>query len=426
MWQVIYQIIWPILVPIALLRLWIKSFKNPDYRKGFAQRLGFGLPKTERPIVIFHLVSVGETLAAVDLIKRFQRKFPQFQLLITSTTPTGKQRVQKAFGDSVLSCYLPFDSYFVQKRFIATIQPKLVVLMETELWPNLIAQCRQQNIPSVLINARLSERSKRGYQKFASLTSKMLNALSLICVQNDQDAERFSELGIEQRKLKVTGSIKFDIEVSQADQQLSEQFANQWQIQNRFVWLAASTHPSEESQLIQVHKRLLEQVPNALLILVPRHLERFEEVSQLAASQLKTVRRSQHNSVIADDVKLVVGDSMGELMALFSLADAAFIGGSLIAHGGHNPLEAIAANTAVISGPHIFNFSFVYQALENSQAVIIEDDITPISNALQRFAQDSVYLTEMTERAVGVLSQWQGATELTLSELERILQEYNI
>lgn len=284
---------------------------------------------------------MGETLAAVPLVRALRHHYPSLPITVTTMTPTGSERVQSAFGDDISHVYLPYDLPGSMSRFLNQVDPKLVIIMETELWPNMINQLHKRNIPLVIANARLSERSAAGYQKLGSFVKRMLQNVTMVAAQHQEDGERFIQLGLRRKQLEVTGSLKFDISVTPELAVKAITLRRQWAA-HRPVWIATSTHEGEEAIILQTHQQLLKKFPNLLLILVPRHPERFakaEELTQKAG--LSFIRRS--SGVIPSlDTQVVIGDTMGELMLLYGIADIAFVGGSLVETGGHNPLEAAA------------------------------------------------------------------------------------
>lgn len=348
-----YSFLFYLALPIVFIRLLWRSRKVPGYRERMGERLGFYDFKLKNCIWV-HAVSMGESIAATPLIKALQKRYPNKQLLITSMTPTGAARIKSTFGDSVKQAYLPYDLPLAMQRFIKAMQPDIAIIFETELWPNLIAQCAQHKIPVCLVNARLSEKSARGYQRVAPITKEMLSKINLIAAHGEPDAKRFIELGASPDKVVVTGNIKFDLEISPdlaaKSATLRHQLGN-----DRFIWIAASTHEGEEEIILAAHQAILSDNPSALLILVPRHPDRFDEIAKMSQAMFTTKRRSLQEECDANTA-VYLGDTMGELMLMYSVADVAFVGGSLIPRGGHNMLEPGALNKPIIVGEHLFNF----------------------------------------------------------------------
>ena len=371
----LYNLILYLLTPFLVVGLFIRSLRQANYRRRIGERFGL-LPKAVGSGYIWlHSVSMGETLAAAPLVRALQARYPKQRLLITTMTPTGSEQVQRSFGDSVDHVYAPYDLPGCVHRFLDRTQPSIAIIMETELWPNTLKQCQKTATPTVLINARLSASSAKGYARVPSITRAMMQQLDAVAVQSDADGERFVQLGLAPNKLTVTGSIKFDYAIDpQARQQLaqihsqihaqSREPADEQQPANLFVWIAASTHQGEDEIVLGAQNALLRVGVNTLLILVPRHPERFDDVYRLCQqSGLKVARRSDH-AELPKGTQVLLGDTMGELATLFGACKIAFIGGSLIERGGHNPIEPAAWGIPVLAGPHMFNFLDVGRQLE--------------------------------------------------------------
>ncbi|MDG2500781.1 MAG: lipid IV(A) 3-deoxy-D-manno-octulosonic acid transferase [Porticoccaceae bacterium] len=381
-----------LLTPIILLRLLYRSTRAPAYRQRWAERFGFSAcAPSSGNIIWLHAVSVGETLAAVPLVKALQAKYPQYRLLVTCMTPTGSDRIKSAFGDSVDHCYAPYDTLDAVARFLARVNPKLLIIMETELWPNTIAACQRRNIPVILANGRLSARSAKAYQRIRSLAQPMLSSLSAVAAQHRDDGARFVDLGLPEAAMQVTGNIKFDLSLDQAVQTKAAELSEQWSGQGkRLVFLAASTHRGEDEIIIDAFNQIRQQIDQALLVLVPRHPERFNQVAELCKTAgFNLARRSQSDQV--GGVDILLGDSMGELMAFYGACDIAFVGGSLVANGGHNMIEPAAWGVPVLTGPHLFNFT------EASQ-LLIDGGAMQVANNAKQLAEQSIALFESQER----------------------------
>ena len=373
-----YNLVFTLAIPIILLRMWLRGGVNPGYRQRWAERFALFSFTGKANGILIHSVSVGETLAAEPLVRSLQAANPDSTLTITTTTPTGSDQVLRLYAEDlaagrIVHLYLPYDLPWLMSRFINKVQPSICIIMETELWPNIIRSCNKCRIPVVLANARLSEKSARGYAKFSKLTQPMLQGLDLVAAQHRNDAERFIALGIEDRKVDVTGSIKFDISVSQ--QSLVEGKALKNKLgENRPVLVLASSHEGEDDLILESYQQLLADVPDLLLIIVPRHPERFDEVAALVLDRgLSLVRRSESfekgNLQPSAITQVYLADTMGEMLLLLACADIAVIGGSFIEHGGHNPLEACALSKAVVMGPSDYNFAAISQQLINEGAM---------------------------------------------------------
>ncbi|ATM98905.1 MULTISPECIES: lipid IV(A) 3-deoxy-D-manno-octulosonic acid transferase [Proteus] len=404
----LYQVLLYLIQPLIWLRLLLRSRKAPAYRKRWGERYGFCKGKVVPQGILLHSVSVGETLAAVPLVRALRHHYPDLPITVTTMTPTGSERVRSAFGDDVYHVYLPYDLPGSVNRFLKTVDPKLVIIMETELWPNLISKLHQRKIPLIIANARLSERSAAGYQKLGSFVKTMLQKITLIAAQNQEDGERFIELGLKRSHLHVTGSLKFDISVTPELAARAVALRRQWAA-HRPVWIATSTHEGEEAIILETHKKLLTQFPQLLLILVPRHPERFPKAEQLTREAgLKYTLRST-DAVPDAQTQVVIGDTMGELMLLYGIADLAFVGGSLVERGGHNPLEAAAHAIPVIMGPHTFNFKNICAKLDQAEGLITVTDSESMATAIASLLNDEDYRRYYGRHAVEVLHENQGA-----------------
>tara|TARA_B110000238_G_scaffold44725_1_gene48298 strand:+ start:448 stop:1767 length:1320 start_codon:yes stop_codon:yes gene_type:complete len=366
----LYSFLFYFLLPAIILRLLLRGLSSPDYAHRWGERFGFGVKGTSTSNTIWlHAVSVGETIAAVPLVTALQEKYPDDRLMVTCMTVTGSARIKAAFGDSVDHSYAPYDMPDSVARFLNRVKPKILIIMETELWPNIIAACHQRNIPVVLANGRLSERSARGYQRIRPLVHPMLSGLSAVAAQHRDDGARFVALGLPEAALKVTGNIKFDLNLSVAVRRQAAALSAKWRgNRGRQILLAASTHRGEDEIILAAFAQIKKQVSDLLLVLVPRHPERFEQVARLCTDAgFALARRSASDSVTGADILL--GDSMGELTAFFGACDIAFVGGSLVPTGGHNMIEPAAWKVPVLAGPHLFNFTEVSQLLLSHDAM---------------------------------------------------------
>lgn len=400
----------------------MRGRKAPAYRKRWGERYGFHRQPLQKGGIMLHSVSVGETLAAIPLVRALRHRYPSLPITVTTMTPTGSERVLSAFGSDVQHVYLPYDLPDAINRFLNNIDPRLVLIMETELWPNLIAALHHRQIPLVIANARLSARSAAGYAKLGSLVRTLLRRITLIAAQNEEDAERFIQLGAPRNQLSVTGSLKFDISVTPQMAAKSVTLRRQW-APHRPVWTAASTHEGEESIILGAHKTLLQQFPDLLLILVPRHPERFPDaVSLVHEAGLTCITRSS-GVVPPASVQVVVGDTMGELMLLYGMSDLAFVGGSLVERGGHNPLEPAAHAIPVLMGPHIFNFKDICARLEDADGLITVTNEASLVKEISLLLSDEDYRNYYGRHAVEVLYQNQGALQRLLDLLEPYLPQ---
>jgi 3-deoxy-D-manno-octulosonic-acid transferase len=422
--RTLYSILFHLGLPLIALRLWLRARKAPAYARRVSERFALGLPAMQRGGIWVHAVSVGESIAAAPMIRALLARYPQLPITVTCMTPTGSERIQSLFANEprVQHCYLPYDFPWAAARFLDHVQPKIGVIMETELWPNHIHQCAKRGIATVLANARLSERSARGYARFAGLTRPMLAEMSLIAVQTETEAQRFGDLGARPECVTVTGSIKFDLTV---DPQLlagAIEQREQWQTLARPVWIAASTHAGEDEVVLAAHRAVMKDHPDALLILVPRHPERFSSVFELSQQQgFTSVRRSTGESV-THGTPVLVGDTMGELLFLYALADIAFVGGSLVPNGGHNLLEPAALGKPVLSGPHLFNFLEIAAMLRNAGALEEVSDSTELAAAVRRLIDQPERAKAMADAGLAVMKANQGALQKLLDGIARLLR----
>lgn len=411
-------------LPLVAIRLWLRARKAPEYARRIGERFSYGMPTLQPGGIWVHAVSVGESIAAAPMIRALLQRYPTLPITVTCMTPTGSERIQALFANEprIQHCYLPYDLPCAAARFLDRAQPKLAVIMETELWPNHIHQCAKRGIPVALANGRLSERSARGYGRFSKLTAPMLAEMSFFAIQTETEAQRFRNLGARPETVEVTGSIKFDLTIDPQLLQRAADLRGQWQALERPVWIAASTHEGEDEVVLDAHRRLLANHPDALLILVPRHPERFNSVFELCQREgFATVRRSTGANVDAQ-TSVLLGDTMGELLFLYALADSAFVGGSLVANGGHNLLEPAALAKPVISGPHLFNFLDIAAQLREAGALAEVDDAEGLAVEVQRLFELPRDAQRMADAGLAVMRRNQGALQRLLDGLGRLIK----
>ena len=423
----LYTLLFHLGLPLVAGRLAWRAWQAPAYAKRIGERFAFGLPPLKPGGIWLHAVSVGESIAAAPLVRELLARYPQLPITITCMTPTGSERIQAMFGGAeyagrVQHCYLPYDLPWAAAHFIDQVQPRLAVIMETELWPNHIHQCAKRGIPVALANGRLSERSARGYARFANLTAPMLAELNLLAVQTALEAERFRSLGARAECVEVTGSIKFDLTIDPELLTRAAVLREQWLATHRPVWIAASTHAGEDEIVLAAHRELLTQNPDALLILVPRHPERFNAVFELCQRQgFNTRRRSTGEALLASD-QVLLGDTMGELLFLYALADIAFVGGSLVANGGHNLLEPAALGKPVLSGPHLFNFLEIAAQLRTAGTLSEVADAHGLAQRVAQLWREPATAEAMRTAGQAVMRANQGALARLLAGLARLLK----
>ncbi len=415
--QFIYSQLIRLLLPFILLRLWWNGRRAPELRRNWYQRLGI-VPRHEGAVVWVHAVSVGETIAAGPMVRRLLARNPGITILMTAMTDTGLAQAQKMFGDQVQYAYAPYDTPGSIRRFLKRAQPRILVIMETEIWPNMIRQCRALEVPVFLINARLSERSAQGYERIKSLAAPIMRSISWVAAQAEKDAERFCRIGVASSKVAVTGSVKFDVDITDEVRSASAELRQS--LSRPAIWIAGSTHEGEDAQLLEAHRKVLAVHPRTLLIIVPRHPERFESVAdKVEKAGLTLARRSTGNGVASADVYLA--DTMGELMMLYGASDMAFVGGSLIERGGHNPLEPAAWGIPVFSGPHVFNFETIYQRLLDDSGVKLVADTDELAAYLVQLISDDGERHTIGDRALAVVNKNRGALDKVVDGIvERI------
>lgn len=406
------------LTPALLLRLWLRGRTLPGYRQRWRERFGHW-PAMPEGALWLHSVSVGETIAARPFVERWLARHPNIPVIITTMTPTGSETVKALFGDKVYHAYLPWDYPHVYRRLIPRLKPKALMIMETELWPNLINACDRFQVPVFLVNGRLSERSARGYHRFRALTRPMLQQLTGIAAQHWPDAERFESLGVAAGNIEVTGSIKFDLSISSKLTSDIAAFARG--IKGRPVWVAASTHGGEEEGLLDVHQRITTVLPNALMILVPRHPDRFETVSDIVAtSGLRYSRRSQRSQP-RDNDQVYLADSLGELMVFFGAAQVAVMGNTFNDGGGHNPIEPAALGKPVLVGPSFTNFQSIISAMQKEQGIIVADTLEALEKRLLGLLKSQDLRDTFGQRAYVFYQHQQGALQRLEHWLDRHL-----
>lgn len=420
-----YSLLLYLISPLVLLRLYLRARKAPDYWQRKAERFGFFPPlPAGKPCIWVHSVSVGETIASAPMVKQLLSRYPDHQILVTTMTPTGSAQVHKIHGASVHHIYASYDLPDAVQRFLNRVNPVLAIVVDTELWPNTIAACHRRGVPVMVVNARLSERSAKGYGRFSGLVRPMLEQITLVAAQNQDTARRFLDLGLPEGQLNVTGSIKFDLDVPAAVIASGKALREWWQQgmgSDVRVLVAASTHEGEDQQVLDAFKSVLAREPRARLLLVPRHPERFDQVHQLIVdNRLPVVRHSLATAPTAD-TRVILGDTMGEMMKLFAASDIAFVGGSLVPTGGHNMLEPAAVNLPVLCGPHVFNFEEISQLLVLAGGLEIVADSNGLAEATVRLLRNHNEYQQMSDRAGEFISANRGALERVLALIEEIL-----
>jgi len=415
-----YTLLLWLLLPYALLHLMWRARKQPEYLQHVGERFGRYSVRSDQPPIWLHTVSVGETRAAATLVRTLRERYPQHPILLTHTTPTGRDTSEQLYGDDVLRVYLPYDYPFAVRRFLRHFRPQVGVLLETEIWFNLIQECRAADIPLLLLNARLSERSARKYARFPQLTRAGLQALNHIAAQTQADADRLRALG--GCEVSVMGNLKFDITPSAAQIALGGELRD-WLTAAlpRRIFLAASTRDGEEALILDALRHA--DIKGLLTVIVPRHPQRFDEVARFIAQRgFRMQRRSnREKEPCAADTEIVLGDSMGEMVAYYTASDIAFIGGSLLPLGGQNLIEAAACGTPVLIGPHTFNFAQATELAIEAGAAVRVQNADDLLRQLRSLLQDDARRRAMRDNAQRFVSANRGATERAVGSIARVL-----
>jgi 3-deoxy-D-manno-octulosonic-acid transferase len=416
--RLLYSAIFILAIPFILLRLSWRGCRASAYFKRWDERFGIrAVPDSDKPLIWVHAVSVGEVEAARPLVEALQQNYPDHRLLITTMTPTGSARVKALYADSVLHCYLPYDLPFAVRRFLKSAHPDLGIIMETELWPNLVYQCHNLDIPLVLANARLSARSAAGYKRIAGLTRQMLQNFSLIAAQSQDDRQRLIELGADKADVHAVGNLKFEISLPASLTEEAEALRTIWG--NRPVFIAASTHEGEDEIILKASRQIRAHFPDLLLILVPRHPERFDKVAALSQrAGFKILRRSD-NGMCSRDIQVMVIDTMGELPLFYGTADIAFVGGSLVPRGGHNLLEPAALGRAVVIGSHYFNFSEISRQFLDAGAARQVGNEVELAETVTDLLKNPQQRADMGQAGQHLIQHSQGASKRLLNLIKR-------
>ena len=424
MTRYLYSLVLIIISPILIIRLYIRGFIVPSYRLRIKERFGSYNFKDrydkEKTTIWIHAVSVGEVAAAEPLVKKLRELYPEYQLFITTMTPTGSERVFSSFPQEIFHCYLPYDFPIIMYRFVNQMSPAVVIIMETELWPNLINACDKLNVKLVLANARLSDKSAKGYSRISHLTRGMLSKLDIVAAQSKTDAQRLINLGASPKSTIVAGSLKFNVS-QEVTAGLNIPLFTQIKQSERTVVVAASTRKGEEEKLLKTIKSLLSIVPTLLFIIVPRHPERFDEVFGLFEREgFKCLRRSTATGFDAD-TEILIGDSMGELNYYYRVSQIAFVGGSLVDTGCQNVLEPAALSLPILTGPSQYNFSLICENLEKKGGLITVKDEISLEAELLRLIKDKRLRSNMGAIALAEINANQGALPKLLKIIEGLL-----
>jgi 3-deoxy-D-manno-octulosonic-acid transferase len=405
--------------PVALaMHLW-RGLREPAYRGGIGERFGFGPTLAGRPIWI-HAVSVGEVQAAEPLVQRLLAHRPQPSLILTTATPTGLGRARQLYRDRVQLSYVPFDLPGSVRRFFDRLQPRLAIILETELWPNLYAECGRREVPLVLASARLSPRSIGRYRRLAPLFRPALARGIVIAAQTGTDAERFRSIGAAPERMHVTGNIKFDFQPPPGIEARGVQWREQ-EAPGRAIWVAGSTHEGEEDLVLDAHRRVLARFPDALLVLVPRHPQRFDAVRELLAKRDEAFAARSSGGAVDPAIRVLLGDTMGELMMFYAASDVAFVAGSLVPVGGHNLLEPASLGRPVLTGPHNFNGADIARLLLEAGGARTVADTGELAEAVVELLGDAGLRARIGAAGRAVLDANRGAIDRLLALVNPLL-----
>lgn len=415
--RLIYALLLCLAIPYTVLYLLWRARRQPAYLKHWRERFGFYSGRPMPPVIWLHAVSVGETRAAVPLVRALLARYPDHRILLTHTTPTGRASGESLFGERVLRVYLPYDYRFAVQRFVRHYRPIFGLLMETEIWPNLIDACHDQAIPLLLVNARLSARSARRYRWLETLACASLGKLNVVLAQTRADAKRLSQLGAKQ--VEVAGNLKFDCEPPPEQLLAGEQWRQEWGIE-RPVFVAASTREGEEALVLDALRQM--KVPNLLTVIVPRHPQRFDEVAMLLEQRGVTYQRRSKGQAVAAKTTVLLGDSMGELFAWYRAADVAFIGGSLLPFGGQNLIEAASVGCPVFIGRHVWNFSDAAREAIACGAARQVENFSGLAQALESLLKDARRREQMAQAALDFSRAHRGTVQRVMYKLGGLME----
>lgn len=410
-----------VLVPVTVYHLVWRGFRQVEYLYRWRERYASYPDEPHRATLWVHAVSVGEVNAAAPLVDALLESRPGMRLLVTTITPTGSARVASLWGERVEHCYLPYDLSGAVQRFLDHYQPRLGLIVETELWPNLLFCCRDHGVPVYIVNARLSARSLRGYRTLRPLVGRALRTVRGIAAQSAEDGRRFRRLGALEEQVTVTGNLKYDLEPDPGWAPFAREFRER--AGPRPVWIAASTHVDEEAPVLEIHARLRKRWPDLLLLWAPRHPERFRAVTQQAVDAgMRTATRTLTREPDAADAVFVI-DTLGELASFYACADVAFVGGSLQEVGGHNLLEPASTGTAMVTGPHLHNFADIARRLREVDALCVGRDADAVGTEVEGLLADPGKRERMARAALALVEEGRGAVERTLAVVRRDLAE---
>ena len=421
----LYTALFCLLLPIYFARLCWKGLSNKEYFLRWSERLGYSseLPSKDKSVIWIHAVSVGEVNASMPLLRSLITDYPFSEILVTTTTPTGSKLLIERLGNKIKHQYMPVDIPFFINRFLDKWNPKILILLETEIWPNLINICKIRGIYSALVNARLSEKSKKNYLNYSTLIKPVIEKIDLILTQFESDKRRFQEI-VERKDINTCGNLKFDQDIPTELEDISKTIKQDWSIDGKYrpTLIAASTHETEEEEVLKAFKQILKSSPNALLILVPRHLERFDKVKKIINTSGLTLASRSKKEEVKGSTQVLLGDTIGELNFLYSLSDVAFVGGSLIDHGGQNLLEPAAQSLALLSGPSLRNFSDISEQLIQKDGLTVIKNAQELSDEFVQLINNQDKLQKRGQASLEVFMENRGALKKIIGYLHKPLQ----
>src|SRR3990167_1830327 len=403
----LYTILLYFATPFLVLRLFWKSRKNPAYRQRWWERFGFFTWQPQSQCLWLHAVSLGESIAAVPLITALIEQYPDYAITVTTTTPTGAQFIQKKFDTHVQHIYAPFDLPSIIRRFLQKLRPVKMIIMETELWPNLLLELQRAEIPVMIANARLSEKSFAKYQRAKRFFKPLLQSIKMVAAQSENDGQRFAALGVLPQCIMITGNIKFDQTIPASVIEQAKILRQHWQA--RPTWIAASTHSGEETEILAALALIRQQFPHTLLIIAPRHPERFQSVADLCKSNNYTLARRSQHEIPCTKTAIYLADTTGELLLLYAASDVAFVGGSLIPMGGHNLIEPASLGLPIISGPHLHNFTTIRDLLLHQDGLLLVNNAKELAQQVMQLFKNQALRQQRGARAWRVSEQNRGA-----------------
>lgn len=417
----LYSLLIITLTPLLVVRLLIKGRQSPAYRQRIGERFAL-LPAFEAPVKIWiHAVSVGEAIASKSVVEGLIEEYGAAHILMTTTTPTGADTVKQLFKGQIQHCYFPYDVPVVVQHYLKKVNPAILVVIETEIWPNLWHAAKASNIPVMMVNARLSEKATQRYLKLKTLVAETVNKATSIACRNQEDVGNFKQLGARDEILHSVGDVKLDLLFDSRLREVALSLREEWG-RERLVLVAASTHQGEDEKVLLLYKQLQNAIKDLLLIIVPRHPERFDGVSALANSQGFKVQRRSEAKKFMPDTEVIIGDSMGEMMLWYAAANTVLMGGSLVATGGHNPIEPIVAGAPVVSGGHIFNFTEAYSMLSKVEAAWVESEDAEILQRLMLLLSDEALRKRAAFQGQLCIEQHRGAVGKNITMIKQIIE----